>query len=78
MLGHAAKWIHGNGAKELLVFRFAVNNAMIDPLIYIFLRKETFIAIKRHDKGLCKNLFGKSDIPTVSYTSQSTPNKSGL
>eukprot|EP00105_Crassostrea_gigas_P035463 XP_019919611.1 PREDICTED: prostaglandin E2 receptor EP4 subtype-like isoform X1 [Crassostrea gigas] len=78
MLGHAGKWIHGNGARELMVLRFAVNNAMIDPWIYILLRKETFIAIKRHYKGLCKNLFGKSNIHTVSYTSQSTPNKSGL
>ncbi|XP_052689353.1 prostaglandin E2 receptor EP4 subtype-like [Crassostrea angulata] len=78
MLGHAGKWIHGNGARELLVLRFAVTNAMIDPWIYILLRKETFIAIKRHYKGLCKNLFGKSNIPTVSYTSQSTSNKSGL
>lgn len=78
MLGHAAKWINGNGARELLVLRFAVNNAMIDPWLYILLRKETFIAIKRHYRGLRKNLFGKPDILTVTYTSQSTPNKAGL
>lgn len=78
MLGHAAKWIHGNGARELLVLRFAVNNAMIDPWLYILLRKETFIAINRHYRGLRKSLFGKPGIPTISYASQSTPNKAGL
>lgn len=75
ILGHAGRWIHGNGARELLVLRFAVTNSIIDPWIYILLRKETFIAMKRHSRGLCKTLFDRLDIPTESGLPESTPNE---
>lgn len=75
ILGHAGRWIHGNGARELLVLRFAVTNSIIDPWIYILLRKETFIAMKRHSRGLCKTLFDRLDIPTESGIPESTPNE---
>ncbi|XP_048758823.1 prostaglandin E2 receptor EP4 subtype-like [Ostrea edulis] len=52
ILGHAALWISGNGSRELLVVRFGITNSIIDPWIYILLRKENFIALQKRFKGL--------------------------
>ena len=48
ILGHAGRWIHGNGSRELLVLRFAVNNSVIDPWIYILLRKQKHSWLSRN------------------------------
>lgn len=45
-----------NGSLELLVLRLAVTNSIIDPWIYILLRKETIVGllrIKTAISGLC-------------------------
>ncbi|XP_062578507.1 prostaglandin E2 receptor EP4 subtype-like [Saccostrea cucullata] len=69
ILGHAGRWIEGNGARELLVLRFAVNNSIIDPWIYILLRKETLRALQRHCRGYCDKL----DLATETSGPESNP-----
>lgn len=53
-----------NGSLELLVLRLAVTNSIIDPWIYILLRKETIVGllkVKTAISGLC---FTKKDQPS--------------
>ncbi|XP_048752933.1 prostaglandin E2 receptor EP4 subtype-like [Ostrea edulis] len=42
----------GDGPLELLVLRFAVNNSIVDPWIYILLRKETLNGLKSLKRGV--------------------------
>nr|XP_022336532.1 prostaglandin E2 receptor EP4 subtype-like [Crassostrea virginica] len=58
---HAASLIQvssqgGDGPLELLVLRFAVTNSIIDPWIYILLRKETLDGLKKCNTGFKKRL----------------------
>ncbi|XP_061182474.1 prostaglandin E2 receptor EP4 subtype-like [Saccostrea echinata] len=69
ILGHAALWISGNGSRELTVVRFGVTNSIIDPWIYILLRKENFKALQRRFRGI----FGKITFATDSGDQEVTP-----
>ncbi|XP_061166342.1 prostaglandin E2 receptor EP4 subtype-like [Saccostrea echinata] len=46
----------GDGKLELLVLRFAVTNSIIDPWIYILLRKETLLGLRKLQRGLERRL----------------------
>ncbi|XP_062576038.1 prostaglandin E2 receptor EP4 subtype-like [Saccostrea cucullata] len=46
----------GDGKLELLVLRFAVTNSIIDPWIYILLRKETLLGLRKLKRGLGRRL----------------------
>lgn len=46
----------GDGPLELLVLRFAVTNSIVDPWIYILLRKETLDGLKRCKRGVKQKL----------------------
>ncbi|XP_062578508.1 prostaglandin E2 receptor EP4 subtype-like [Saccostrea cucullata] len=69
ILGHAALWISGNGSRELTVVRFGITNSIIDPWIYILLRKENFKALQLRFKGI----FGKLAFATNSGEQDVTP-----
>ena len=42
-----------NGSVELLVLRLAVTNSVVDPWIYILLRKETVLGLLRIKMAVC-------------------------
>lgn len=61
IFSHAAKLMKasdqgGDGPLELLVLRFAVTNSIVDPWIYILLRKETLDGLKRCKRGVKQKL----------------------
>ncbi|XP_062578505.1 prostaglandin E2 receptor EP4 subtype-like [Saccostrea cucullata] len=47
IFAHAVFWMDGDCGTELLVLRLAVTNSIIDPWIYILLRKETILSMRR-------------------------------
>ncbi|XP_061182326.1 prostaglandin E2 receptor EP4 subtype-like [Saccostrea echinata] len=57
IFAHAVFWMDGDGGTELLVLRLAVTNSIIDPWIYILLRKETILSVKRiFNRAICCKL----------------------
>lgn len=53
-----------NGSLELLVLRLAVTNSIIDPWIYILLRKETIVGLLRVKTAISGLCFTKKDQPS--------------
>ncbi|XP_061183477.1 prostaglandin E2 receptor EP4 subtype-like [Saccostrea echinata] len=47
IFAHACHLMNSNGSVELLVLRLAVTNSIVDPWIYILLRKETVLGLLR-------------------------------
>ncbi|XP_062576023.1 prostaglandin E2 receptor EP4 subtype-like [Saccostrea cucullata] len=45
IFAHACHLMNSNGSVELLVLRLAVTNSIVDPWIYILLRKETVLGL---------------------------------
>ncbi|XP_061182327.1 prostaglandin E2 receptor EP4 subtype-like [Saccostrea echinata] len=74
IFAHAAMWIEGNGPRELLVLRFAVTNSVVDPWIYILLRKENLRILQKRCGGFC----GKFNLTTESSTQETTPSSFSL
>ncbi|XP_061183479.1 uncharacterized protein LOC133191758 [Saccostrea echinata] len=58
ILAHAVGEMSGQGNRELLVLRLAVSNSIVDPWIYILIRKETLEAVRRFLKFTQGNLYG--------------------
>ncbi|XP_062578510.1 prostaglandin E2 receptor EP4 subtype-like isoform X2 [Saccostrea cucullata] len=71
IFAHAAMWVEGNGPRELLVLRFAVCNSVVDPWIYILLRKENLRILQKRcgAGGFC----GKFNLTTESSNQEATP-----
>lgn len=55
IFGNATKLIFENDSVDLLAVRLSITNSIVDPWIYILLRREHLIAITRK----FENMFGK-------------------
>lgn len=62
IFGNATKWIIQDNSIDLLAVRLAITNSIVDPWIYILLRKEHLVAITRK----FENMFGKISFATSS------------
>lgn len=47
IFGNATQWIIEDGSVDLLVVRLGITNSIVDPWIYILLRKEHLVAVTR-------------------------------
>lgn len=67
MLINASSSDPKNGPEELLAVRMTISNAIVDPWIYIILRKENLKKIL----ALVQRFRKKENLPTVFFTSES-------
>lgn len=68
MLINASSSDPKNGPEELLAVRMTISNAIVDPWIYIILRKENLLNISKLVQRVRKSGY----LPTVCFTREST------
>ena len=61
IFGHVTRLISNNGFMKLLVVRLGITNSIVDPWIYILLRKENFVFADRHLGIICFKISFVSD-----------------
>ena len=79
ILQHATLSIDTNGPTELLVLRFAVTNSIIDPWIYILLRRETLESSQKIYRRIKKKLgYDASESSSREKSSSTTKEKQNI